>query len=126
MKKIFPVILLIILLCVSEAYSLSVPEKYYLRDENRIAVPQEQIKLETCWAFAAIGACGSNYMTQNFTASFDLDVNELLDSDFSFKGKGDAFTAAALLSGRTGAVRLHDAFLLSKNHVFDPQNDRSS
>ena len=111
------------LLCVSEAYSLSisVPEKYDLRDENRSPVPQDQIKLETCWAFAAVGACGSNYMTQNFTASFDLDVNELLDSDFSFKGKGDAFTAAALLSGRTGIIRLHDAFLLSKNHVPDSE-----
>ena len=118
MKKLF-ILTAILLLCVDEAHSF--PVKYDLRDEHRAPASRDQKVLETCWAFAALGACESSYMTRDLTASFDLNTNMFLDSDFTFTGKGDAFTAAAILSRRTGTTRLRDVYLLSKNHR--PDND---
>ena len=123
MKKKFLVIIFIFL-CVSKAYSL--PAKYDLRDYNRVSGVKDQRELETCWAFAVLGACESNYLTQNFGTSIDLSEQNLIDSvkhDFSFptsKSRADPFSAAAVLTRQTrDSFMLRDIYFLSKNNPFD-------
>ena len=133
MKKNFPVTLLIILLCVSEAHSL--PSKYQAKTTGI----KNQHELETCWAFAALGACESNYLTQNFGASPDINLSEqeLINSvnkNFTIETtsdtRPDAFNSAAILTRQPFLINnesfiLSDIYFLSRNNPFTALDNES-
>lgn len=119
MKKIFLVII-IIFICVNESYSL--PAKY----EAKVTGTKDQRELETCWAFAVLGACESNYLTQNFGTSIDLSEQNLIKAvsqNFTFttsNNRADPFSAAAILTRQTqGSFMLRDIYFLSRNDPFN-------
>lgn len=126
MKKNFLVALLIILLSVSESHSL--PSKY----QAEITGIKNQTELETCWSFAVLGACESNYLTQNFGTSHDINLSEqeLINSvnqNFTIKTtsdtRPDAFNSSAILTRQPLVINnesfiLRDIYFLSRNNPF--------
>lgn len=99
-----------------EAYAL--PSRYDLRDYGRVTGIKNQGVPGPCWAFAALGAMESNYLTQKLGKTPDL--SELHLAYYTYKGpeqkrtftplhssgtlslEGNAFRAAALLMRLSG------------------------
>lgn len=132
MKKF---ILLTILLCASESYSLELPAKY----NAKITGIKNQHELESCWAFASLGALESNYLTQNFGASHDINlseqelinsVNENFTIETTSDTRPDAFNSAAILTRRPLLINnesfiLRDIYFLSRNNPFTSLDNES-
>ncbi|MBQ3447844.1 MAG: hypothetical protein IJG37_09410, partial [Synergistaceae bacterium] len=68
MKKFF--VMMILLLTVNAAYGL--PSRYDLRDYGRMTSVKSQGIPGPCWAFAALGAMESNWLTQKLGKVPDL------------------------------------------------------
>ena len=106
------------------------PASFDLRDYNRVTAPKFQNFPGPCWAFAAVSACESNYLTQNFNFINNINLSELhlaylayknLDNKKNFtpfkyknsgrvlSGEGNAFISTAVLSRLDGLVHENDA-----------------
>ena len=109
-----------------DGYAL--PSRYDLREQGRVTPVRNQGVPGPCWAFAALGAMESNYLTQKLGKTPDL--SELHTAFYTYKGpdkkrvftplhssgtlslEGNAFRAAALLMRLSGpadekALRYH-------------------
>ena len=70
--------------CVSEGYAL--PARYDLRDYGRISSVKNQGLPGPCWAFAALGAMESNYLTQNLGSGGKTpDLSEMQLAFYTYK-----------------------------------------
>ncbi len=106
-----------------------------MREHDRLTSPKFQNLPGPCWAFAAIGACESNYLTQNFKNIKNIDLSEMHLSYFAYKNpdnkknftpfksgggilgsEGNIFISTAVLS-RLGAVKERDMPYLSLIHI---------
>ena len=77
-------ILLGLMVCASEVYAL--PAKYDLRDYGRISSVKNQGIPGPCWAFAALGAMESNYLTQNLSGNGKIpDLSEMQLAFYTYK-----------------------------------------
>ena len=84
MRRLFAVIAFMILCSGSSAYSL--PSQYDLRDYGRITSVKNQGIPGPCWAFAALGAMESNYLTQNLNADGKMpDLSEMQLAFYAYK-----------------------------------------
>lgn len=93
MKKIF--IAVLILLCVKNAEAF--PARYDLRDYGRITSVKNQGIPGPCWAFAALAAMESNYLTQKLNTNGKTpDLSEMHLAFFCYMNpdKKSAFTSA--------------------------------
>ncbi len=90
-KKIIVVMLLMFTLSQAEASSL--PEKYDLRTLNRITSVKNQGISGPCWAFAALAAMESNYLTQNLGKVPDLSEMQLAYYLYKDPTASKAFTS---------------------------------
>ena len=107
-------------LCVSEGYA-ALPTRYDLREHGRITSVKNQGVPGPCWAFAALGAMESNYLTQKLNADGKApDLSEMqlayyvykdpdnkrsftpLHSSGTLRLEGNCFRAAALLLRLSG------------------------
>ena len=118
LKKFF--VILILLFCVSEASAI--PSSYDLRDYGRITSVKHQGIPGPCWAFAAMAACESNYLTQNLNTDGKIpDLSEMHTAFFCYKNpktettftspksgtlslEGNTFMPVALMSRLAGPV----------------------
>ncbi len=89
MKK-FCVILFIILL-VRESHAL--PSRYDLRELGRVTSVKHQGIPGPCWAFAALGAMESNWLTQNLGGNPDLSEMQLAYYAYRDSNKARNFTS---------------------------------
>ena len=125
MRKFFAVIsfmILILILC-SSSYAQSLPSRYDLRDYGRITSIKNQGIPGPCWAFAALGAMESNYLTQGLSTDGKMpDLSELHLAFYTYKDpkpernftsqiksgtlalEGNSFKAAAFLMRLSGPV----------------------
>ena len=118
MKKIL-LSAIIAMLCGSECYAL--PSRYDLRDYGRVTSIKNQGIPGPCWAFAALGAMESNYLTQNLNTDGKIpNLSEMQLAFYTYKDsdskrsftplhssgtlslEGSAFRAAALLMRLSG------------------------
>ena len=53
------------------------PDKYDLREHNRVTTIRTQSPWGTCWAFAAIAACESSYLTATGADPESVDFSEM-------------------------------------------------
>ena len=120
MRKIF--VIIFALLIAGESYAL--PSRYDLRELNRVTSVKHQGIPGPCWAFAALGAMESNWLTQNFGGTPDLSEMQLAyyvykDSnparnftsrlkDGTLRLEGNIFNAAAFLSRLSGPANEKD------------------
>ena len=81
MKKFF-VLTLLLLYFSTEVYAL--PTRYDLREHGRITNVKNQQVPGSCWAFAALAAAESNYLTQ-FKSIKNLDLSEMQLAFFAYK-----------------------------------------
>lgn len=125
LRKIFAAIAFMIIFT-GRAYSL--PSKYDLRDHGRITDIKHQGIPGPCWAFAALGAMESNYLTQGLNTDGKMpDLSEMQLAFYTYRNprkernftseiktgtlalEGNSFKAAAFLmrlSGPTGEREL--------------------
>ncbi|MBQ7155398.1 MAG: hypothetical protein IJR85_07600 [Synergistaceae bacterium] len=105
-----------VLVCASAAGAL--PSRYDLRDYGRVTGIKNQGVPGPCWAFAALGAMESNYLTQNLGKEPDLSEMQLafytykdpdskrnfspLHNSGTLRLEGDMFRAAAFLMRLSG------------------------
>ena len=118
MKKVLLAVI-ISLLCVSVSNAL--PSRYDLRDYGRVTSIKNQGIPGPCWAFAALGAMESNYLTQKLNADGkEPDLSEMQLAFYTYKDsdnkrsftplhssgtlslEGSAFRAAAFLMRLSG------------------------
>ena len=117
MRKIIACVLGL-MLCVSEGYAL--PSRYDLRDYGRISSVKNQGIPGPCWAFAALGAMESYWLTQGLGKT--PNFSEMHLAFYAYKGpdkrqtftplhssgtlslEGNSFRAAALLLRLAGPV----------------------
>lgn len=100
MKKLA---LIISLLLVSKSHAL--PARYDLRDYDRITGVKNQGIPGPCWAFAALGACESNYISQNLNTDGKMpDLSEMHLAWYVYRSSGTErnFTSAI----KNGTLRL--------------------
>ena len=109
-----------LMVCVSEGYA-ALPSRYDLREHGRITSVKNQGIPGPCWAFAALGAMESNYLTQNLNANGkDPDLSEMQLAYYVYKDpdnkrcftskyrsgtlslEGSCFKAAALMLRLSG------------------------
>ena len=109
-------IVLIIILASVKAQAL--PVSYDLRAESRISQINNNISGDS-WAFAVIGACESNFMTQFPDSSINLSQKNLILNAREFN---DEFTTTAILSRMPELYnfRLKDVYFMSRFWPFDP------
>ena len=116
MKKIFMIIALLLISAESEVCAL--PSRYDLRDYGRITSVKNQGIPGPCWAFAAIGAMESNWLTQKLGKLPDLSEMQIAfycyrdpDNSRNFTSRiksgilgleGNAFMPVALMSRLSG------------------------
>lgn len=103
------------------------PPRFDLREYKRVTSPKFQNIPGPCWAFAALGACESNYLTQKFNFIKNIDLSEMhlaysvyknyknnftpLKKSAGFFGggvlnkQGNVFMSAALLSRLDGPLK---------------------
>lgn len=117
-KKFFAAIIISVL-CACECYAL--PSRYDLRDYGRISSIKNQGVPGPCWAFAALGAMESNYLTQKLNTDGKIpDLSEMQVAFYTYKDpdskrnftplhnsgtlrlEGSAFRAAALMMRLSG------------------------
>ena len=121
MKLKLILIIIIINIFAFKAHSLE-PDKFDLRDYQRVTAPKFQNMPGPCWAFASLSACESNYLTQkfNFINNINLSAMHLaylahenftpFDKSGGVLGaQGNAFISTAILSSLNGPVSEHDA-----------------
>lgn len=121
MRKFFAVTLFMILCSCSSAYSL--PSRYDLRDYGRITSVKNQGIPGPCWAFAALGAMESSYLTQGLNTDGKIpDLSELQLAFYAYKSpvkernftshiksgtlslEGSSFISAAFLMRLSGST----------------------
>lgn len=90
MKKFF-VMMMFFLLTVSESYGL--PSRYDLRDYGRITSVKNQGIPGSCWAFAALGAMESNWLTQGLGKAHDLSEMQIAFYSYRDPVKSRNFTS---------------------------------
>ena len=74
-----------LMVCVSEGYA-ALPARYDLREHGRITRVKNQGVPGPCWAFAAIGAMESNYLTKKLNADGKIpDLSELQIAFYTYK-----------------------------------------
>ena len=119
MKKIF--IIILVLFCVKNAEAL--PARYDLRDYGRITSVKNQGIPGPCWAFAALAAAESNYLTQKLNTdgknpdllemhlAFFAYMNPIRERAFTSQKKsgtlgleGNAFMPVAFMARLSGPV----------------------
>ena len=107
-------IMLIILLFAVKAQAL--PASYDLRMESRIS--QINNFSGASWAFTAVGACESNFMTQYHDTSINLSPEKLI---MNAQKVNDEFTTTAILSRMPELynLRLKDVYYMSRFWPFD-------
>ena len=117
-KKVFAAIVICVLLA-GVGYAL--PARYDLRDYGRVTSIKNQGVPGPCWAFAALGAMESNYLTQKLnTNGKEPDLSEMQTAFYTYKDpdkkrnftplhnsgtlrlEGSAFRAAAFLLRLSG------------------------
>ena len=74
MKK-FMIVMFLLMITAGESFSL--PSKYDLRDYGRITGVKHQGIPGPCWAFAALGAMESNWLTQGLGEVPDLSEMQI-------------------------------------------------
>ena len=118
MKKVSLAVIML-LLCVSVSHAL--PSRYDLRDYGRVTSIKNQGIPGPCWAFAALGAMESNYLTQKLNADGkEPDLSEMQLAFYTYKDpsskrsftpihssgtlslEGSAYRAAAFLMRLSG------------------------
>ena len=78
------IVILGLMLCVSEVYAL--PARYDLRERGRISSVKNQGIPGPCWAFAALGAMESNYLTQKLNTDGKIpDLSEMQLAFYTYK-----------------------------------------
>ena len=119
MRKIIAVILLLF-----AAKSEALPSRYDLRNYGRVTSVKNQGIPGPCWAFAALGAMESNYLTQKLNADGKVpDLSEMQLAFYTYKDpdkkrnftplhssgtlslEGSAFRAAAFLMRLSGPAQ---------------------
>ena len=90
MKKVF-VMMIFLLTAVNFAEAL--PSKYDLRDYGRITSVKNQGIPGPCWAFAALGAMESNWLTQNLGKTPDLSEMQIAFYSYRDPKKSRNFTS---------------------------------
>ncbi|MBQ7577092.1 MAG: hypothetical protein IJT21_02375 [Synergistaceae bacterium] len=117
MKKF---IVMILLITAIKAQALPV------KHDSRVLPVKSQKVLETCYSFAAMGACEANFMTHNPDSNINLPGDFLIsyaEELFTFPALelGDEFTAAAILSRLPEfcGLRLRDVYFMSRHMPFD-------
>ena len=114
-KKLFAAVLGLMLFA-GGAYAL--PSRYDLRDYGRVTSIKNQGVPGPCWAFAALGAMESNYLTQNLGKNPDLSEMQVafytyrdpdpkrnfspLHNSGTLRLEGNMFKAAALMMRLSG------------------------
>ena len=102
------VVILGLMLCVSECYAL--PARYDLRDYGRVSPIKNQGIPGPCWAFAALGAMESNYLTQNLNADGKTpDLSEMQLAFYTYKDPDAKRCFTPLYS--SGTLRLEGSAL---------------
>ena len=82
-KKVFAA-MIIFTLCAGVSYAL--PSRYDLRDYERITSIKNQGIPGPCWAFAALGAMESNYLTQKLNTDGKIpDLSEMHLAFYTYK-----------------------------------------
>ena len=118
MKKVLMSVI-ILLLCVNVSHAL--PSRYDLRDYGRVSGIKNQGIPGPCWAFAALGAMESNYLTQKLNTDGKIpDLSEMQLAFYTYKDpdskrnftplhrsgtlslEGSAYRAAAFLMRLSG------------------------
>ena len=100
-----------ILLSVNIALAETLPVSYDLRDYGRVTNIKNQGIPGPCWAFAAIGAMESNYLTQKLNTDGKMpDLSEMQIAFFSYKDSKPERTFTS--PHKTGALSLEgNAFM---------------
>ena len=131
MKKIF---ILFLLLCFEINKSEALPARYDLRDYGRITSVKNQGIPGPCWAFAALAAMESNYLTQKLNTdgkipnlsemhlAFFSYMNPVKERNFTSAKKigtlaleGNAFIPVAFMSRLSGPI--NDNLLQYKTNI---------
>lgn len=92
------------------------PSKFDLREQNRVTSVKNQGIPGPCWAFAALGSCESNFLTQKLNISGkEPDLSEMQMAYFMYKDpKIERNFSSKIKSGtldREGNVYMATAFL---------------
>ena len=92
---------------------ITLPERYDLRDYGRVTPVKNQNPYGTCWAFSAIAACESNYLTKNLTSLGSVpDLSELHMAWFVYRDPEAGYS----FSDHASATTLYD-IISSGNEV---------
>ena len=123
MRKLFAV-LAFLFLFTSSAYSL--PLRYDLRDYGRITSVKNQGIPGPCWAFAALGAMESNYLTQGLNTDGKMpDLSEMQLAFYAYRDPQKERNFSSRIKSGTlsleGSSFISAAFLM---RLSGPTNER--
>ncbi len=110
------------------AMSSGLPSKYDMRNTGRLTPVKDQGQYGTCWAFAAVTACESNYLTRvkkgNFSGSLGsasrgaLNLSEMYVAWFAYKDdKEKSFTSGGGNVLNQGGNELQSIALLARTGI---------
>ncbi|MBR0034336.1 MAG: hypothetical protein IJP54_01555, partial [Synergistaceae bacterium] len=78
------IVFLGLMVCANDGYAL--PARYDLREHERVSSVKNQGLPGPCWAFAALGAMESNYLTQNLSNNGKTpDLSEMQLAFYTYK-----------------------------------------
>ncbi len=86
------------------ALSSGLPSRYDLRNTGRLTPVKDQGEYGTCWAYAAVAACESNYLTRSRSGNFSgslgnassLNLSEMFLAWFAYRDeKSKSFTSTS-------------------------------
>ena len=126
MRKLFAFIAFMILFYDSCSSAYSLPSKYDLRDYGRITEIKHQGIPGPCWAFAALGAMESNYLTQGLNTDGKMpDLSELHLAFYAYKDSRPERNFTSRIKSGTlaleGSSFISAAFLM---RLSGPTNER--